>query len=165
MLTYSLLARLCPTARGPWIGRRGSLTPRFFQHSAPYLHATLARWLILASHQTVIMGESAALSSLQLGTCHHATIPRLLGWDRKLREEGFTGLRGICSLLASAALTSFNPTSPQVCSACQPGGQWPLQSSLLARPGTECTCSGSHTGVSRKDTQHAEVQIKKCPFP
>lgn len=69
--------------------------PAASQHSAPYLHAMLARWLILASHQTVIMGESAALSSLQLGTCHHATIPRMLGWDRKRREEGFTGVRGI----------------------------------------------------------------------
>lgn len=48
----------------------------------------LAQWLILASHQTVIMGESAVLSSLQLGTCHHAAIPRLLRWDQKLREEG-----------------------------------------------------------------------------
>lgn len=73
----------------------------------------LVRWLILASHQTVIMGESAVLSSLQLGTCHHATIPKLLGWDRKLREEGCAGVMGIRSLPASAALNFFNPTTPQ----------------------------------------------------
>lgn len=51
------------------------------------------------------------LSSLQLGTCHHATIPRRLGWGRKLREEDCAGVRGICSFSASAALAPFNPTS------------------------------------------------------
>lgn len=64
------------------------------------------------------------LSSLQLGTCHHATIPKLLGWDRKLREEGCAGVMGIRSLPASAALNFFNPTTPQGMGHILTG--WPL---------------------------------------
>lgn len=108
--------------RAPGLQGEAPLPTAASQHSAPYLHPMLAWWLILASHQTVIMGESAVLSSRQLGTCHHAAIPRRLGWDRKLMEEGCAGVRGVCSLPASAALTSFNPISPQVHDACQQGG-------------------------------------------
>lgn len=107
--------------RAPGLEGEAPSPPTASLHCAPYLHPMLVQWLILASHQTVIMGESAVLSSLQLGTCHHATIPRLLGWDRKLREEGCAGVRGICSLPASAALTSFN-LPHKAHGTCRPGG-------------------------------------------
>lgn len=121
------------------------------------------------SHQTVIMGESAVPSSLQLSTCHHATIPRLLGWDRKLREEGCAGVRGICTLPASAVLTS-PPCLPKVSSAFQPGGHQPHKCSLLPGAGTESRCHVSHVCIPmtkqnrQKDTasQGSNLTLGTC---
>lgn len=167
MLTYFLLPALLP--EGPRLGRKGSLTLSCFPASAPCLHPMLAQWLILVSHQTVIMGESAVPSSLQLSTCHHATIPRLLGWDRKLREEGCAGVRGICTFPASAVLTS-PPCLPKVSSALQPGGHQPHKCSLLPGAGTESRCHVSHVCIPmtkqnrQKDTasQGSNLTLGTC---
>lgn len=94
---------------------RSSPTPSFSPNRTPTvcLDPMLAQWLILASHQTVITGESAMLLSPQLGTCHRAAIARLLGWGLKQRGEGHTGVGGAGSLPDSSALIPFNPASPR----------------------------------------------------
>lgn len=164
MLTYFLLTRPCPTARGPWIGRRGSLTPRCFPALCPVsaCHArTVANSGISSDSNYGGISSTVISAARHLSPRHH---PQAAGMGPEAEGGRVHQGEGHHSLLASAVLTAFNPTSPQGCNACQPGAHSPHQSSLLAGQ-VRNACAPGHIEVHQGRTQHAKVQIKKCPFP